>query len=180
MRRAVLSFVGAGLLATGAAPAAASERDWDKASSVVRDALVVVSLGVPAVQGDWNGALQAGGSVAAAKLTTIGLKEIFPEWRPDGSDQESFPSGHTAVAFAAAASLQNRYGWKVGLPAQLAAAFVGVARVQAKKHHWYDVVAGAVIGEAAGFLITNRRNDSVQLFPWGDSKGGGMTVAMRF
>lgn len=161
-------------------PALADEKDWGTASDVVRNALVAAAIGAPLVQGDGDGALQAAGSVAAASLITTGLKEAFPERRPDGSDRKSFPSGHTSVAFASAATLHNHYGWQAGLPAQLAAAFVGFARVKADKHHWYDVVVGAAIGEATGFLITSRRNTRVQIVPWGDSKGGGMTVAARF
>ena len=162
----------------GAADAHASDRSWDKASSIVRNAVVVSALGVPAVQGDWTGSLEAGASVGAAFGAAEGLKRLFPEMRPDGSNDKSFPSGHTA--FAAAASLQNRYGWEAGLPAQIAAAFVGVARVKARKHHWYDVVAGAALGEASGFLITSRRDDRVKVFPWGDGGGGGVGLAMRF
>ena len=160
--------------------AQASDKGWDDASTVVRDALVVAAIGAPVVQGDWNGALQAGGSMAAATLVSTGLKEAFPETRPDGSDRKSFPSGHASISFAAAATLQNRYGWEAGIPAQLAALFVGVARVKANKHHWYDVAAGAAIGETAGFLIPNRRSDKVQVFPWGDTKGAGLSMAMRF
>lgn len=100
--------------------------------------------------------------------------------RPDGSDRRSFPSSHTATSFAAAASLQNRYGWQLGVPAQLVAAFVGLARVKADKHHWYDVIAGAAIGEASVFLITTRHDANVRILPWGDSKGGGVAMAMRF
>jgi hypothetical protein len=37
-----------------------------------------------------------------------------------------------------------------------------------------------VIGEAAGWLLTSRKNDQVQWLPWADSKGGGITVATRF
>jgi len=167
--------------ASVATPAAArDERAWDHASSIGRDALVAVALGLPIAKGDWNGALQAGGSMGASLLVTAGLKETFPERRPDGSDRKSFPSGHTSTAFAAAATLQNRYGWQVGVPAQLVAAFVGLSRVQARKHHWYDAVAGAAIGEASGFLITSRADGNVRVLPWGDAHGGGATVAMRF
>jgi membrane-associated phospholipid phosphatase len=167
--------------ATLPAPALArNEKTWDDASTISRDALVVVALGLPAIKGDWSGDLEAGGSILAAGLATYGLKEAFPEWRPDRSDRKSFPSGHTSVAFAAAASLQNRYGWEVGIPAQLVAAFTGLARVQARKHHWYDVVAGAAIGEASGFLITSKRNASVRVLPWGDTKGAGVTIGTRF
>ena len=111
---------------------------------------------------------------------TAGLKQAFPERRPDGSDNKGFPSGHTSVSFAAAATLQNRYGWKVGLPAQALAAFVGLSRVEARKHHVHDVLVGAAIGEASGFLITRRASDRVQVFPWADAGGGGVAMTMRF
>lgn len=163
-----------------ATPAHASEKGWNDAGSIARDALVVAAFGVPAVQGDWDGALQAAGSVGVAAGVTYGLKEAFPERRPDGSDRKSFPSGHTSVSFAAAATLHNRYGWEVGLPAQIVAAFVGLSRVEAKKHHVHDVLVGAAIGEASGFLITRKASDRVQIFPWGDTKGGGVAMTMRF
>lgn len=153
---------------------------WNDAGSAVRTGLVIAALGVPALKQDWRGDLQAGASLAGAGLVTLGLKEAFPELRPDGSDRKSFPSGHTSISFAAAASLQNRYGWQVGMPAQLLAAFVGVSRVEARKHHWYDVVVGAGIGEASGFLLTRTRNDRVRVLPWGDSHGGGVVAALAF
>ena len=164
-----------------AAPAAAlSDHGFDQASSIGRDILVVAALGIPAVQGDWHGDAQAGLSMGAAFLISTGLKEAFPERRPDGSDRKSFPSGHASVSFAAAATLQNRYGWKVGLPAQLLATFVGVSRVEARKHHWYDVAAGAAIGEASGFLLTSKRDSRVNLVPWASLHEGGVSLAMRF
>jgi membrane-associated phospholipid phosphatase len=163
-----------------AQPACASEEGWDDAGSLTRDALVIAAFGVPVLQGDWDGALQAGGSIGAASIITYGLKETFPEIRPDGSDNKSFPSGHTSVSFAAAATMQNRHGWKVGIPAHLAAAFVGLSRVEARKHHVHDVLVGAAIGEATGFLITHRKDARVQVFPWGDTKSGGVALSMRF
>lgn len=161
-------------------PVHSSEKGWDDAGSIATDALVVAAFAVPAAQGDWDGVLLAGGSIAAATVVTRGLKEIFPEWRPDDSDRKSFPSGHASMSFAAAATLHKRYGWEVGLPAQIVAAFVGYSRVEAKKHHVHDVLAGAVIGELSGFLITRRANDRVQIFPWGDTRGGGVLVSMQF
>ncbi|MEZ5708049.1 MAG: phosphatase PAP2 family protein [Blastomonas sp.] len=160
--------------------AQASEKGWDDAGSVARTALVAAAIGIPAVQDDWDGALQGGGSVLAASLVTTGMKETFPRLRPDGSDDKSFPSGHTSVSFAAAASLHNRYGWEVGIPAQLVAAFVGLSRVEAKRHHVSDVLVGAAIGEAAGFLITSKKDENVRIFPWGDTKGAGVTMVARF
>ncbi len=171
-------------LAISLIPATASaknEKSWDTASSIGAYGLTAIAIGLPLVKKDTNGALQAGGSVAAAQLVTFGLKEAFPELRPDRSDRKSFPSGHTSMAFAAASSLYNRQGASVGIPALAVATFVGVARIQADKHHWYDCVAGAAIGAGAGFLITRDRPDrSAMIIPWGDSKGGGVSLAMRF
>ncbi|NNM77740.1 phosphatase PAP2 family protein [Sphingomonas sp. ID1715] len=164
-------------------PAAAAARDaaaWDSAGGIARDALVVAALGVPAIKGDWRGDAEAGASLGSAALATYGLKRAFPELRPDGSDRKSFPSGHSSISFAAAATLQNRYGWRIGLPAQLVAGFVGISRIEARKHHWYDVVAGAAVGEASGFLLTTRRNSSVRVLPWAGSGDAGVTALVRF
>lgn len=181
MRRRTIGLAAA--LALAAAPQSAlarSEKSWGDASSIGRDALVAAALAVPAFQGDWHGDLQAGESMAGALAITAGLKEAIPEWRPDHSDRKSFPSGHTSVSFAAAASLHNRYGWRVGVPAQLVAAFVGFSRVEARKHHWYDVVAGAAIGETSGFLLTSKHDASVRILPWGGTDGAGMVLSTRF
>ena len=170
------------LLATAPMQAQAkNEKAWATASDVGVAGLSLAALGLPIAQGDTQGAFQAAGSLGASALVTTGLKYTFPELRPDGSDRKSFPSGHTSTAFAAAATLYNRQGADIGLPAMLAASFVGLARVQADKHHWYDVVVGAGIGSASGFLITRKRSQREALvLPWGDSKSAGVSVAMRF
>ena len=167
-------------LLLAASPAAANEEDWATASDIVRASLVAAALGVPLVQGDEDGAGQAVLSVGAAYAVTFGLKEAFPSLRPDGSDRQSFPSSHTSTSFAAAASLQQRHGWDVGIPAHIAAAFVGLARVEARKHRWRDVLVGAAIGEASGLLLTSQPDQQVAVIPWGDTSGGGVTVVARF
>jgi membrane-associated phospholipid phosphatase len=166
--------------AAGCTAANAGTHGWAQASDIGRDVLFAAALGVPAVQQDWTGGLQAGGSVLLAGGAAYGLKKAFPEERPDHSDRKSFPSGHSAESFAAAASLENRYGWRAGLPAFAAATFVAVARIEARKHHWYDCVAGAAIGTGSGFLLTSKRNDRVKLVPWGDAGGGGLALVARF
>lgn len=178
MRRTRTVLIGAALLMPTTAHAGPA--DWGKASGVARDLLVGAALGVPAVQGDWRGDLQAGESLLAAGGTTFALKELVRERRPDGSDDRSFPSGHTSVSFAAAATLEKRYGWRAGFPALAVATFVGVARVQANKHYTHDVLAGALIGGASGFLLTGRRTSSVRLTPWTERRGGGVDLAFRF
>lgn len=178
MTRNVMLPVAASLLFV--TPAQASDKGWGTASDVGRNGLVVVALGLPAVQGDWQGTKQAAFSIGSTSLLTTGLKAIISEERPDGSDDKSFPSGHTSVSFAAAASLHKRYGWEVGVPAHVVAAFVGVARVKADKHFTHDVLAGAAIGEAAGWIFASRKNEKVQWLPWGGTHGGGVNMIMRF
>ena len=163
-----------------AAPAHASDAGWAKASDIGRDGLVIAALAIPTVQGDWKGTGQTAIAIVATAKTTDLLKKITDEERPDHSDNRSFPSGHTSVSFAAAASLEKRYGWEVGLPAHAVAAFVGVARVQANKHFWHDVIAGAALGEAAGWLIVSKKDDKVQWLPWGDAHGAGAMVQVHF
>jgi membrane-associated phospholipid phosphatase len=161
--------------------AQAKESDWAKASDIGAYGLLAVSVALPAAKKDGKGALQAGLSFAATSAVTEAMKEAFPKTRPDGSNRKSFPSGHTSRSFSAAATLYNRQGAKVGIPAFAIAGFVGLARVEAKKHYWSDVAVGAAIGTAAGFLITRTPADRKSaLIPWGDTKGGGVTLIAQF
>ena len=49
-------------------------------------------------------------SIAISSGTTWGLKHLVSEERPDGTDEKSFPSGHTTFAFAGAHQLYKEYG----------------------------------------------------------------------
>lgn len=167
-------------LSLGAVPAAAGDQSWKTAADIGAVGLMATALGTSAYQRDWEGAGALGLTLGATAATTWGLKHGFPERRPDGSDRRSFPSGHTSMSFAAAGYLHQRYGWEAGLPAAVVAGFVGLARVKSHDHHWYDVVAGAALGEATAFLITSPLNDRVQVLPWADSHGGGVSLAARF
>ena len=141
-----------------ATPAQADPRAaWGKASDVGRTGVAVVAFSLPAIDGDWRGAKQSLLAMGTTSLVTGALKYSIRERRPDGSNDHSFPSGHTSLSFAAAASIGQRVGWKAGVPAHLVAGFVGLARVKANKHYWHDVAVGAVIGEVAGRLLVDRR-----------------------
>lgn len=74
--------------------------------------------------------------------------------RPDASNNQSLPSGHTASAFTTATVLQQHFGWKVGIPAYGFGAYVAASRMSANKHYLSDVVLGAAIGIAAGRTVT--------------------------
>jgi len=88
-----------------------------------------------------------------AQTTTQAIKFSARRIRPDGSAL-SFPSGHTASAFATATVLEQRYGWKVGLPAYAMASWVGASRLQSNRHYLSDVIAGATVGILAGRSVT--------------------------
>lgn len=82
------------------------------------------------------------------------LKHIVLKPRPDGSNNYSFPSGHTNSAFSGASFIQRRYGWKYGIPSYVLASYVGYTRIQAKKHDGWDVLGGAIIGIGTSYLFT--------------------------
>ncbi len=159
---------------------ASSEDDWATASDIGVGTLTAWSLGVPLIQGDNQGALQASGSLAASALVAQSLKQVVRETRPDGSNRRSFPSGHTSMAFGAASSILERRGAKEGVPAMILAGFVGLARVEAEKHYWHDVAAGAAIGTLSGLLITQPKDSRQITMVWGDAHSAGITYVARF
>ena len=85
--------------------------------------------------------------IMSSTVTTI--KHISGEWRPNSSDRYSFPSGHTANAFAAAEFLRREYKdvspW-YGVAGYAMAATTGMLRMYNNKHWLSDVVAGAGVG----------------------------------
>jgi hypothetical protein len=74
--------------------------------------------------------------------------------RPDASNQHSLPSGHAATAFATAGVVQRHFGWKAGLPAYVAASYIGASRMADNRHYLSDVLLGAGIGIAAARTVT--------------------------
>jgi membrane-associated phospholipid phosphatase len=88
-----------------------------------------------------------------AQTTTQVMKFAVQRTRPDGT-RLSFPSGHTSASFATATVLQEEFGWKVGVPAYAAAAWIGASRMQSRKHFLSDVITGATIGILAGRSVT--------------------------
>ena len=93
--------------------------------------------------------VNTGASVVVGFGVKTVLKKVVHEERPDHSDNKSFPSGHAAMAFAAARSIDKEFRkdciW-IPIAGYAAATAIGVERVVNKHHHWYDVVAGAGIG----------------------------------
>lgn len=77
------------------------------------------------------------------------LKQTTHVVRPDGSNDRSFPSGHTATAFMTATMLTKEYGRKspwIGIGAYTAASATGLMRMANNKHWLSDILTGAGIG----------------------------------
>ncbi len=91
--------------------------------------------------------------VVTQSLTLV-LKTATQRERPDGSNQMSFPSGHSSGTFATATVLQRHYGWKVGVPAYAVAGYVAASRLNQNKHYLSDVVFGAAVGILVGRTVT--------------------------
>lgn len=183
LRRGIAAFMaGAFLLFPGLAEAAGN-RTVTKAGNVLRIALPAAAAGISLYKDDYSGLAQF---VVAYGLTVgiaEGLKQVVHERRPDGSDYKSFPSASAASAQAASAYLWHRYGWKYGLPAFGLAVFTGYSRVQARKHHWYDVAASDVIALGVNYVVVSRyhRNYDSYRFSAGASPDGfSVNFAMNF
>jgi len=141
-------------------------------------ALPVSGLVAAAAHKDEKGALQLAKAYGAAMVVVYILKPTIDRQRPDGGSQ-SFPSGHTASAFAGATFLQRRYGWSYGVPAYAIASFVGYSRVEARRHYTSDVIAGAAIA-IAGNLVFTRRFSRVFVLPTPVPGGMGLTLDVRW
>lgn len=108
--------------------------------------------------------------------TVFILKPVIHRKRPTGGTW-SFPSGHTASAFAGAAFLQRRYGWNYGAPAYVASWSVGLSRIFSD-HHWpTDVLAGAMIGIASNLIFT-KPDGHVHIQPFFLRQGTGIKLSL--
>jgi len=150
------AFVAAGLAPMSGAPARADA--VEDAGNILKYAMPIGAAGIAISKDDEDGLLEMGVSYVGAMGTAYGLKSVVREWRPDHSDRRSFPSDSATSAFASAAFLDKRYGWHYGLPAYALASFVAYSRVEADKHHWQDVAAGAAVGWTFNQLITTHRS----------------------
>lgn len=88
-------------------------------------------------------------SITLTGLSSNFLKSATKVIRPDGSDNRSFPSSHTALAFMSATFLHEEYKdrsiW-YSIAGYSVATATGVLRMMNNEHWMSDVLAGAGLG----------------------------------
>ncbi len=117
-----------------------------------------------------SAALDGVAAIAMASATVnLGLKHVAIRQRPLRDEvalaqdrrvrmpsSNSFPSGHTASAFAFATAVGQRVP-SLWLPLRGLALLVGYSRIHTGVHYPGDVVAGAVVGSACGWSVATAR-----------------------
>jgi membrane-associated phospholipid phosphatase len=127
---------------------------WGHVSDALAVGLPLLAAGTAFGKGDSQGVKELTYSLGATLAATTALKSLIHEQRPDGSGNDSFPSGHTAIAFAAARFIDKRYAPEASPYLYAAAGLTALARVKADKHFTKDVVAGAALGFASAEYFT--------------------------
>lgn len=112
-------------------------------------AFLVAGTLLPVLEGNSQQARRTMDGLLLTSALTHLLKNVVRSRRPDGSDNLSFPSGHTSAAFSLAASRSTyRPGesafWYAG------ATTIGLSRMELQRHRAADVAAGALIGFGFG------------------------------
>ncbi|MBE7178125.1 MAG: phosphatase PAP2 family protein [Mucilaginibacter polytrichastri] len=104
------------------------------------------------------------------------LKNATQQLRPNGNNMLSFPSGHTATAFAAAEFLFQEYGdrspW-YGIAGYGIATATGILRVYNNEHWFSNIIAGAGVGILSTKL-------SYLVYPWLKARLAGEKNAASF
>lgn len=127
--------------------------------------------------------------------TVLGLKTVTHVERPDGSSYNSFPSGHTATAFAGAEFLWQEYKdqsiW-YGVSGYIIATGTGLFRIYNDRHWFTDVAAGAGIGilctktaywlypRIQEMLFKKETTTAVEMAPFYNGKQYGIGLNCRF
>ncbi len=122
---------------------------------------IIKACGVPSAS-SWGRMGVAQGSAIVLNAAIVGgLKTVVSSPRPDGTDSRSFPSGHSAWAFAGATMVHREFGQQSGWYSWGAVTFasaVAMERVIDGQHYPVDVVAGASVGILAvnaGYFIAD-------------------------
>lgn len=113
-------------------------------------ALGYLGLGMCGVKSRGDLLDRIGGAATAyifVAIATNTIKYTVGEMRPNLSpNHNSFPSGHSAVAFCGAELMRLEYGNLVGIGGYAVAITTGFMRMYNNKHWYNDILAGAGVG----------------------------------
>ena len=142
-----------------------------KIGDVFLIALPAATLGTSLFIGDNDGAWQFTKGILLTEIVTYGLKFGINKPRPDRSNDNSFPSGHTSTVFHSAGYIHRRYGFKYSIPAYAIAGFTAASRIDSRKHDILDVIAGAAIGLGSNLLFTTEYQQEHMQLTFSSSDG---------
>lgn len=145
-----------------------------KIGDVILFALPAATLGTSFIIGDEKGAWQFTKGLLLTTGVTYGLKLGVNKQRPDMSNENSFPSGHTSTVFHSAGYVHRRYGFKYAIPSYALAGFTAASRIDSKKHDILDVVAGAAIGLGSNLLFTTEYQQEHMELTYSNFEGNHM------
>jgi hypothetical protein len=106
------------------------------------------------------------------------LKFATHRERPDGSNHQSFPSGHAAITFAGATVIERHLGWKYSVIGYGIASYVAASRLHDNRHYLSDVVFGAAVGTISGRTVVHHAADYWSIAP-ARVPGGVMLLVSR-
>jgi membrane-associated phospholipid phosphatase len=135
-------------------PVSAAADPVVRSGSFLRTLIPAVAYGATFHMHDKEGRSEFYKSFFTNYAATYALKQTISKTRPNGKDDESFPSGHTSVAFQGATFIHLRYGIRYAVPAYMAATYVGWTRLESDNHYLVDVVAGAALGIVSSAIFT--------------------------
>jgi membrane-associated phospholipid phosphatase len=107
------------------------------------------------------------------------LKFAVHRERPDGSNHQSFPSGHASVTFATATVLERHLGWRKSIVGYAIASYVAMSRIHDNRHYLSDVIFGAAVGSIAGRTVVHHRADYWAFTPVAVPGGGVAFLVSR-
>jgi hypothetical protein len=93
------------------------------------------------------------------------LKFATHRERPDGSNHQSFPSGHAAITFAGATVIERHLGWRKSILGYAIASYVATSRLHDNRHYLSDVAFGAAMGSIAGRTVVHHASDYWAIAP---------------
>ncbi|MCL1122940.1 phosphatase PAP2 family protein [Shewanella surugensis] len=154
--------------------------DIERSGDIIHLLLPAAAMSATLIYEDnYKGSIQLIESVGVSRLSVEALKYSIDKTRPDGSNDDSFPSGHTADTFATATFIQQRYGWKWAIPAYIGASYVGYSRINSDQHYLEDVLAGAAIGILSAWYFTEPYQ-GIKITPIATGQYYGVSVNYTF